>query len=1339
MVRRFGGLLLLAALILTAFAQADDALSPDALIAAGQKAYQEKEYGTAIGAFRDFLKQYPKHAQANTVRHHLAVCLLDSPNPDFAGARDLLQPLAAVESPARPAILFGLATAQRGLGLQAFLKDGKLATAKPAFEEAARQFAAAGQAFRQRTKTAPVDGPVPADLEWAGQASALQAEMLLRLGQPKEAAAVLAPLVKEPWLARARCGNRVLYYQGYTETLLGDRLAAGRAFGRLRPFTDPAFGSPAAYFLGRLHHQDEERAEATIHYQMVVSAFETLRTVAAEAQQDTAKLPADPEDRARIEAALKEAPDHVGRAVFFLAAIEYEAGRAANAHQRVVDFAQRYPRTPLVAEARLLQGACEVQLGRAADAVATLQPLTGTGSRLRGPALFWLGKAQLGAADTDDPDAAATALERATTTLRQALEIYAGPAPQAETAEHQARRGEILLALADVHERAGQFARAASLLGQLLDERLTPIPGDELLQRQITALNLAKDYAASEKLVTHFIQAYPRSLVIPEVHFRHAENCFFQSNKEAAKAYQLVVDRFPESPQVNAAHYGLGWLHYQAAAYDKAREQFEAIAAADRMGDLSNTSFLLADCLMRLAPEQADDAITIARLQESLRGAADLLAGLATEQPEGSLTPEALLRLGVCQRRLAESLEGEDRNQALAAARSAFERVLIEHPGSEHGALAGVERARCLVRQGGPEEAVAALASFNGPALRRNPIAPLAILQRAILLRGMENKAPIAVRELTALRREQEKALLKEPASAGLVTLLRQQHALALKDAGKFGEARTLLDLLRKEAGDRPEGWDAAIRWGQCLAADGAQTIDRTNQALAPPDLAPRDRQALEKQLEAGRGLVREAAHHFEALADKWKATPAAAAMRARALYEAAWLYRGWAGDEVESAWNEMRDRLQKEEQEKAAKQTPKGQEVPQVAAPDVPRSRVAVQPSEKRMRELYRELTTAYADVPLGQAAFLELAETLAEREDCAAAIPLLKQALDKEPPPEMTAKLRLRLGAIYLAQNDVKSAQGQFAVAAADPNGPLSAHASYRLGECLMQQQKWSDAVKQLLPFRDQEPLQNIGGVSDPALLRLGHAYAQLKDWTQAKETQKALVARFGGSPWVAEAAYGIGQARQNLKNYDGATEAYNQAIGVGPSEAAARSQLGIGLCLIDGKNFADAIPALETVANNYPYPDLGALALLEAADAASRLKKADDTNRLLRLLLEKYPKSAFAEKASKCLKAPKELTTPPHETPAAIVVLTPSLPSSLPLEPLGQQVSDDDRQDPLDGLMREMILARRPPARLGPASTVRSEVEDPFAHRLPFALPSAIPEDALPLLLHVPVPRE
>ena len=59
---------------------------------------------------------------------------------------------------------------------------------------------------------------------------------------------------------------------------------------------------------------------------------------------------------------------------------------------------------------------------------------------------------------------------------------------------------------------------------------------------------------------------------------------------------------------------------------------------------------------------------------------------------------------------------------------------------------------------------------------------------------------------------------------------------------------------------------------------------------------------------------------------------------------------------------------------------------------------------------------------------------------------------------------------------------------------NGPVVAQPWASRSE---ERRSQGSAAKRLSIFRDQQPFQNIAGLSDRALLRLGHAYAFIKDW--------------------------------------------------------------------------------------------------------------------------------------------------------------------------------------------------------------------------------------------------
>jgi outer membrane protein assembly factor BamD (BamD/ComL family) len=190
-------------------------------------------------------------------------------------------------------------------------------------------------------------------------------------------------------------------------------------------------------------------------------------------------------------------------------------------------------------------------------------------------------------------------------------------------------------------------------------------------------------------------------------------------------------------------------------------------------------------------------------------------------------------------------------------------------------------------------------------------------------------------------------------------------------------------------------------------------------------------------------------------------------------------------------------------------------------------------------------------------------------------------------------------------------------------------------------LQQEQWAEAVKHLVVFRDQPPFQNLPGVTDKALLRLGHAYAQLKQWDQSRQAHEQVIGRFGNSPWVQEARYGIAWALQNRPqpDYDGAVNVYSQVAAATAAEIGAKAQLQIGLCRLAQKRYAEASTALLVVPYTYDYPELSAAALCEAARALNEMKQTRQAARLLQRVIRDHPKSRWAEVAKERLGTLKE----------------------------------------------------------------------------------------------------
>jgi TolA-binding protein len=1196
----------------TAVAQMPPEQAAELLLASGRRAYNERNYPFAAGRFREYLSRFGNQRDAAAARYGLALCLLNGPEKDYNAAAEQLQPLAGNKEFAdHPFVLYYLGLARRGQGVRELAQAdtrpqeaaARRAAAQQRFDEAAKQFAEALAAFTARVPAAPAKEPQP-DAEWAARSRCDLAEMQLRTLKPREAQATTAGFLKDPVLRGSRYHGLGLYYHGFASLLLKDYVAAGRSLNPLTPFTDPVFGTHARYLLARVHHLTDERPEAAGHYEGVVAGYARQKQAAAEALKRPDALKNDADEKARLEALVREPPpDYVVRATFYLGILHYEDGRFAEALTRFTDFAKQFPKSPLLADVQLQQGICQVQLKQFAEAVRVLPPLAEREPRLADLALFWTARAQVGAADPNNAAARGQALKTATETLRRAAE----KAQQLAASDPEARRqrGEILLELGDTQQLAGRHREAAATYTQVLNEKLLSQRDEELLQRQADALHLAGEYAESDRVCQRFQQTYPRSLLLPAVLFRYAENaCFLAQaaeknpnlpnraqelarlHDEAAKRYQVVVDRFPESANVNLARYGLALVAYRKGEIEKARKILEAIPQADRTGDLAVVSYALADCLLRSAPVKADDALAAGRMEEELRRAAELLDAFVSAQPGNERVPDALLKLGLCQQRLANLLaQPPDKAKALAAARAAYERLMQQFPKHALQPQAVFERAKCLALAGDKQGAVNELQRFTRDPLKGAPPAPMAVLHLAVLLRG-QKKAAEAAAVLGKCREQHEQALGRDPERAGWVPLLQYHHGLTLKEAGKLAEARGVFEPLARQMPERPEAAEAALRWGQCLKEEGLAKMEAGRKARAAAR-KPEETQAAQRTLDEALRLVQEAVKYLEDRAEQLKAKQPAGEVRARMLYEAAWGYRALAEADGKG-------------------------------------------PHEQKARAQYEALIAAAPELPLAADARFELAELLSDRGEHDAAVKLLADALDKEPSPDLTEKIRLRLGVCHAARKDTAAALAQFQIVAQNPKSSLAGQAHYRAGECLLQAGQWAEAVKHLGRFRDQAPYNNLPGLTDRALLRLGHALAHLNQWDASRQAHEQVVGRFGNGPWALEARYGIGWAWQNQRQFDQAVNAYAQVAAAATTEIAAKAQLQIGLCRLEQKRFAEAVAALLVVPFTYDYPELNAVALCEAAQACVELKQREHAERLLQRVLREHPKSKWAEVA-------------------------------------------------------------------------------------------------------------
>jgi len=1235
----------------------------DMLLTSARRAYNEKNYPFAAQRFKEFLDKFGNHKEAPSARYGLALSLLDGPERDYQKALEALQPLAgAKEFADYPSVLYYLGTAQRGLGVRELAQaeakppeaPQRRAAANGRFEEASKQFAAAVTAFTARVKDPlPADAKeLPIDLEWANRARCDQAEMQLRTAKMKEAQATAAPFVKDDVLKKSRYRNLGLYYHGTASFLLKDYQTAGRSLNVNAVLADPVFGTHARYLVARIHHVNDEGAEATAGYEAVLADHDKQKNAAAEALKQPDKFKNDPEEKARLEALVRgPAPDHVHRATLYLGELLYEAGKFADAQARFAAFAQANPNSPLTAEANLRLGFCHVQLKQFPEAIKTLQPLADKEPKLADQALLWIAKAQAGAADPAKPPEYENALKAAIDTFRRAAEKAQGLANT--DPEAKSRRAETLLEMADVQQQARLFKEAANTYAQLLNEKALPDREEEITQRQATALHLGGDYAESDRVCTAFQQKYPRSPLLPEVLFRNAENAYFTAlaadknpnlpdrvnalvkmNDEVIKRYGVVVEKYPEYAHVNLARYGVAMGHYRKGDLDKAVEVLKTIPDGDRNGELALVPYLKADCRIKTAPAKADDALAAGKLQEQLKDAIGLLDGFTNAQAASPQAPDALVKLGFCHQRMAAVLDDkQEKAKSLAAARAAYEKVMQQYGKHDLYPTALLERAKVLAATD-PNGAINELRRFqNDGNLKAVAVAPMALLQLATYLRT-QNKAQEAADVLAKCRQENEAKLTADPARAAWVPLLQYHHGLALKEAGKRAEARGVLDGVIKGSPNRPEAAEAALRWGQSLKDDGLQKIADARKKLVAGNLKPEEKASADKALDDGLKDVRDAVAYLETQADGLKGRQPPVEARARMLYEAAWGSRTVADVEVAAVRAKLQQERWQKLKDEVAKKTPAGRTPPPVPLPEVPLAEVPLQPAEQKARADYRALIDSFPDLPLAGDARFDLAELHAERNDNDTAIKVLREALDKEPPPELTDKVRVRLGTCLAAKGDNKAALGQFSAVYGNAKSPYAGQAYYRAGECQLAMGEAAEAVKLLAVFRDRPEFQNLPGVTDKALLRLGHALAQLKQWDPSRQAHEQVAGRFPQSPWVHEARYGIGWAHQNQKRYDEAVNVYQQVTSGTATETGAKAQLQIGLCRLEQKRYPEAATALLVVPFTYDYPEWNAVALVEAARTFKELKQNDQAVKLLERVLRDYPESKWAEVAKERL---------------------------------------------------------------------------------------------------------
>ena len=198
------------------------------MLNAARRAFDDGKYDVAADGFRQFLSQYANHRDAPAAAYGLGLSLLQQPQRDYPAAIDALQKAtAAADLPDRPFALYYLGLAHRGVGNRSLAEIASKPAeekqlreaARPKFEEAAKQFAAAQEAFEKRAKgvKVPDKGDLPADVEWAARAGATAARCSCRPASTRRRPTRRAHSRADKVLARSRYRPLGLYHLGYAQ------------------------------------------------------------------------------------------------------------------------------------------------------------------------------------------------------------------------------------------------------------------------------------------------------------------------------------------------------------------------------------------------------------------------------------------------------------------------------------------------------------------------------------------------------------------------------------------------------------------------------------------------------------------------------------------------------------------------------------------------------------------------------------------------------------------------------------------------------------------------------------------------------------------------------------------------------------------------------------------------------------------------------------------------------------------------------------------------------------------------------------------------------------------
>lgn len=289
---------------------------------------------------------------------------------------------------------------------------------------------------------------------------------------------------------------------------------------------------------------------------------------------------------------------------------------------------------------------------------------------------------------------------------------------------------------------------------------------------------------------------------------------------------------------------------------------------------------------------------------------------------------------------------------------------------------------------------------------------------------------------------------------------------------------------------------------------------------------------------------------------------------------------------------------------------------------------------------DTFAKLAANHADSSLAAEANLHVAESRYADGKFADAVPFYEAAQKTAEPGDVAERAIHKLGWAQFRLDKYEAALAEFEEQLAlYADGSLAPDGLFMKGEALFKLKRHGDALEAFAAAMKRPSADAQKQVL--TLLHGGQSAGQAGKWQDSLQMLEELTTKFPDTPYLAEALYERGFAKQNLDQLDAAIKDYERAAELSRGEVGARGQFMIGEALFTQKKFDPAIRAFKRVMYGYggeQAPDdvkqwqavagyeAGRCAEVQvgnAKDAASRAKLVADAKSSYSYVIQRHPK--------------------------------------------------------------------------------------------------------------------